>query len=108
MKRQIYRSCTRSAMLYGSSTWCRRKNEMAILKRSEKAMIRAMCGVILIEKRSSQELINLLGLEKTLDGLASANEMRWYGRILRRGYDDVLKKMLDFKAIRRRGRKKGK
>ena len=52
-----------SAMLYKSETWCLRKNEIAIL-RTEKAMIRATCGVKLIEK-GSQELMSLLGLKDT-------------------------------------------
>ena len=68
MKGRIYESCVRSAMLYGSETWCLR--EMAILRRTEKARIRAMCGIKMIEKRRSQELMSLLGLKDTLDGLA--------------------------------------
>ena len=32
MKDRIYQSCVRSTMLYGSETWCLRKNEMAILR----------------------------------------------------------------------------
>ena len=35
MKGMIYRSCVRSAMLYGSKTWCLRENEMAILRGTE-------------------------------------------------------------------------
>ena len=30
MKGMVYRSCVRSAMLYGSETWCLRENEMII------------------------------------------------------------------------------
>ena len=45
MKERIYQSCVRLAMLYGSETWCLKENEMAILRRTEKAMMRAMCGV---------------------------------------------------------------
>ena len=33
-KGMVYRSCVRSAMLYGSDTWCLRENEMAILRRT--------------------------------------------------------------------------
>ena len=50
-------------MLYGSETWCLQENKMVILKRTENAAIRAMYGVKLSEKRSSQDLINLLGLQ---------------------------------------------
>ena len=54
MKGRIYQSCVRSAMLYGSKTWCLRENEMAILRKTEKALMRAMCEVKIIEKRRSQ------------------------------------------------------
>ena len=66
---RIYQTCVRSAMLYGSEMWCLKENEMAILRRTEKAM----CGVKLIEKKRSQELMSLLGLIDTLDGLARAS-----------------------------------
>ena len=44
MKGMVYRSSVRSAMLYGSETWCLRESEMAIL-RTERSMVRSMCGV---------------------------------------------------------------
>ena len=31
-------------MLCGSKTWCLRENEIAILRRTERSMVRAMCG----------------------------------------------------------------
>ena len=45
VKGMVYRSCVRSVMLYGSETWCLRENEMEILRRTERAMVRVMCGV---------------------------------------------------------------
>ena len=103
MKGKVYQSCVRSAMLYGSETWYLRENEMAIL-RTEKAMMRPMCGVKIIEKRRSQELMSLLGLKNTFDGLARANGARWYGHVLRRDNGDVLRRALDFEVAGRRGR----
>ena len=82
-------------MLYGRETWCLRENELAI-SRTEKAMMTAKCGVEIIEKRSSQELMSLLGLKDTLDGLARVSGVRWYGHVLRRA--------LNFKEAGRRGR----
>ena len=64
MKERIYQSYVRSAMLYGSETWCLRENKMAIL-RTKKAMMRAMCKVKVIEKRTNQELMSLLSLKDT-------------------------------------------
>ena len=76
MKERIYQSSSRSVMLYGSEMWCLRENEMAILKRTKKPMMRTMCGVKMIKKRRSQELISFLGLKNTLDGLARASGVR--------------------------------
>ena len=75
IKGRIYQSCIRSAMLYWSETRYLRENEMAIL-RTEKAMMRAMCGVKIIEKRRTHELISLLGLKDILDGPARASGVR--------------------------------
>ena len=75
-------------MLYGSETWCLRENEIAILRRTEKATTRVMCGVQIIKKRS-QELMSLLGLKDTFDRLAKASGVRWYGHVLRRDNGDV-------------------
>ena len=84
MKGRIYQSCVQSKMPYGSKTGCLKENEMAILRRTEKAMMREMCGVKITEKVRSQELMSLLGLKYTLDGLARASGVQWYGHVLRR------------------------
>ena len=44
-----------------------------VILRTEK-IIRALCRIKLTEKRNSQELMDLLGLEETLDRLAEMNE----------------------------------
>ena len=54
MKGKIYQSSVRSAMPYGSERWCLRENEMAILRTTEKAMVRTMCGVKMIEKKRTK------------------------------------------------------
>ena len=50
--------------------------------KTEKAMIGAICGVKLIDKRSSQELMNLLVWEETLDLLSRANGVQRYAYVL--------------------------
>ena len=54
----------RLSMLYGRETWCLRENEVAILRRAEKFMVRAMCGVKLVDKRNTMELVDMLGLKE--------------------------------------------
>ena len=56
-KEMVYQSCVRSVMLYGSEKWSLRKNEMAILRRTERAMVRAMCDAKLMKKKRTEEII---------------------------------------------------
>ena len=63
MKEKVYKSCVRSAMLYGSAAWCLREKEMAILRGTERAMIRPMCGVKLLDRRNSEELMDMLDIK---------------------------------------------
>ena len=74
----VYQSCVRSAMLYGSETWCLRENEMAILRRTERAMVRVTCGAKLMEKKRTEDLMEMLGLKETAVQMAKANGVRWY------------------------------
>ena len=75
MKGKVYKSYARSTMLCGSEMLCLRENEVAILKRAERSMVRAMCGIKLVDKRNTVELMDMLGLRKAADKLARANGM---------------------------------
>ena len=48
----------------------------------------------------------MLGLKETIDRLATANGVRWYGHVLRRDDDSVLRVPLNLEVIgkRKRGR----
>ena len=70
-------------MLYGSKIWCFSKNEVAILRRAERPVVRAMCDVELVDKRNTEELMDILRLKEAVDKLARANGVRWYGHVLR-------------------------
>ena len=108
MKGIVYKSCVRPVMLYGSETWCLKENEMAILRRTERAMVRAMCGVKLRDRRSTEDLREMLGLEEPLELRARANGVRWYGHVLRKDDEHVLRKVMGFELDARRkcGRQK--
>ena len=81
---------------------------MAILRRNERAMVRAMCGAKLIEKKRTEDLIEMLGLKETAVQMAKVNGVRWYGHVLRRDDGHVLRKVLEFevRGKRKRGRPK--
>ena len=52
------------AMLYGSETWCLRENEMSVLRRIERAMLKAICDAKLMENKRTEDLLEMLGLKE--------------------------------------------
>ena len=81
---------------------------MALLRRTERAMVRAMSGVKLMDKHRTEVLMERLGLEESVVQMAKANAVRWYGHVLRKEDGHVLRRALDFevKGRRKRGRPK--
>ena len=77
---------------------------MAILRRTERAMIRAMCGVKLLHQRNSEKLMNMLGIKEPLDRMTKASSMRWYGHVLRKDDENMIVKALKFERISIRGK----
>ena len=41
---------------------------MVILRRTERATARSMCGVQLVDRKNMEELMEMLGLKETLNG----------------------------------------
>ena len=54
---------------------------MAILRRTERVMVRSMCGVKLVDRKKMENLMKMLGLKDTLDIMAKTNGVRWYGHV---------------------------
>ena len=57
-------------------------------------MVRAMCGVQLNDKKRAMDLMLMLGLDETIDWLAWATSVHWYGCVEKRGWSH-LKKGID-------------
>ena len=83
-------------MLYESKTWCLALNEIRILQRTERAMLRNMCGVKLVDKKSTKDLMQMLDWNETIDQLAKANSVHWYGHVLRKDKTNFLRRALHF------------
>ena len=62
MKDKVYRFWVRSAILYGSETWCLKENEKAILRRTERAMVRTMCGQKVVDKKTTDRTDGHVGV----------------------------------------------
>ena len=74
------------------------EGEMVILHRTERSMVRAMCGVQLKDIKTSMDLMLMLGLNGTMDQLAMANIVHWPGHVLRREHGHVLRRALDLEV----------
>ena len=76
---------------------------MAILRRIERAMVRVMCGAKLMEKKRTEDLMEMLGLKETAAQMAKVNGVRWYGQVLSGDEGHVLRKALESEV---RGKRK--
>ena len=74
LKGMVHQSCIRLAMLYGIETWCLRENEMAVLRKTKRAMTRPMCGTKLMEKTRTEDLMEIFGLKETVVQMAKGME----------------------------------
>ena len=60
--------------------------------------------VKLLDRRNSEELMDMLGIKESLNGMAKASSMRWYGYVLRKEDENVIVKALKFEVSGTRGR----
>ena len=60
--------------------------------------MRNMCGVKLMDEKSTKGLMQMLGLNETIDQLAKASSVRWYGRVLRKYRNNFLSRAFDLRV----------
>jgi hypothetical protein len=89
LKGKFYRTCVQRVLVYGTETWATRVEDMQRLERTERMMVRWMCGVSLKDRRSSEELANMLDIEKVSD-VVRRGRLRWFGHVERKSADDWL------------------
>jgi len=66
--------------MHGSETWPMKVVHELKLNRTEMNMIRRMCGVKLNERKKSEELGELLGLEP-VSLTIKKSRLRWFGHV---------------------------
>ena len=76
MKDKVHCCCLRSAILYGRVALCVKENKNVILRRTERAMVSAMWGRKVINRKTTEEQMDMLGLKETINRLATAYGVR--------------------------------
>jgi hypothetical protein len=108
VKGKVYNACVQRVLVYGSETWPVKTEDMQRLERTERMMVRWMCGVSLKNRITSKELNGRLGVEGVAD-VVRRGRLRWFGHLERKGSDDWVSSCRNFQvsgATRRgRGRK---
>jgi len=84
-----------------------RVEDMNKLERAEIIMVWSMCGVLLTEEKSSDELLGCLGIISVVD-VVRKNRLSWYGHVEKKDLEDWVSKCrrLDVQGCRGRGRPK--
>ena len=63
VKGKVYKACVQRVLVYGSETWPVKMEDMQRLVRTERMMVRWMCGASLKDKTSSEDLNRRLSVE---------------------------------------------
>ena len=71
-------------------------------------MVRAMCGQKVVDRKTTEEQMDMLGSKETIDQFATGNRVRWYGHVLRRDDDSVLRVALDLEVSGNRKQRRPK
>jgi hypothetical protein len=106
LKGKIYKACVQSVLIYGSETWAMKVEDTQRLERTERMMVRWMCGFTLRHRKSSEELNGRLGIECVSD-VVRCGRLRWYGHVERMSDDDVVSTCRDMLVTGENSRGKG-
>ena len=92
-------------MVYDSKTWAMKAEDMQRLERTDRMMIRWMCGLRLREKKASAELLSRLDIE-SVSVVVRRGRLRWCGHVKRKQPDDWVSafKHIVVESVKGRGR----
>ena len=104
IKGRIYSACVQSVVIYGTETWAKKADDLRSLERTERMMVRWMCGVSLKDRKRSEDLYNLLGIVLLMS--CGVEALRWFGHLERKSVDDWVSacRGLVVEGMRGRGR----
>ena len=83
--------------MHGSETWPVKVEHELKMNHTEMSMIRWMCGVKLNERKKSEELRELLGLEP-VSLMIKKRRLRWFGLVERKDDNDRVKRCITWEV----------
>ena len=108
VKGKVYRVGVQRVLVYGSETWPLKVEDMQRLERTERMMVRWMCGVSLKNRISSEELNRRLCIE-SVAVIVKRGRLGWFGHLERKDTSDWVSACRNFEVtgekIKGRGRK---
>ena len=87
MKGKIFSACVQSVLIYGTETWAMKAENLRSLERTERMMVRWVCGVSLKDRKRSEDLYSLLGIQ-SMAKVVRNGRLRWFGIVERKNGDD--------------------
>ena len=107
MKGKAYKAYVQRVLVYGSETWPVKSEDMQRLERTERLMVRWMCGVSLKNRISSEDLNRRLGVERVAD-VVRCGRLRWFGHLERKNSDDWVSACRNFVMAGPKGKGRSK
>ena len=107
VKGKLYSMYVQCVMMYGSETWAMKVEDMQRLERTEKMMIRWMCGVTLKDRKTTEELRQRLGIVSVCDRVREGR-LRWFGHVERKVEGDWVSACRNVTVAGERGRGRGR
>ena len=107
VKGKVYKACVQRVLVYGSETWPVKTDVMHSLERTERMMVRWMCGVSLKNRVASEELNRRLDVEGVAD-VVRRGRLRWFGHLERKAKGDCVSACRDFVVDGPRGKGRSK
>lgn len=101
-KGKVYKTAVRPTLLYGSEVWATKKIHENKLHTTEMRMLRWAGGVTLKDKVRNEYMRGSFKVAPITDKILESR-LRWYGHVMRRPKDYVVKKCLSI-ATKKRGR----
>ena len=87
----IYDLYVRRTLVHGSETWPMKAVDVQQITRTERSMVRRMCGVRLEDKRRSEDLLKLMDIV-SVEEVMNRSALRWLGHVERKDDSDYVSK----------------